>query len=239
MIQIKIQNLADVPEALELVRGEVEKVKKAINEAGARALCEDRRKVAREALDYADGLDAFIGKIDALGKDWEELEESIEAATPEAQEIVRSAGGTGGVVNPSPEEAAEKSDETYDANKAFPFAVGRVVRAVFPLLQNDPRMTEDAVTMLVDKSSSARFKVGGHPVLKLRTGNPDEIKDSFGHYRYYQNLPLSFFGKKYWLASQFQPHGLLPVLEWLESIGMGRDEVLAICEKRFGTPAKN
>ncbi len=117
------------------------------------------------------------------------------------------------------------------AKPAFPYAVGEVVQAVFPVLQTDSRMKECDIAMLVDKASSARFKVGGHPVLKLRTGAPNETRDSMGIHRYYPKLPLTFFGQDYWLASQFQPHGIWPVLEWLESIGMGRDEVLDICRK--------
>ena len=115
----------------------------------------------------------------------------------------------------------------------FPYAVGKVVQAVFPVLQSDRRMTEAHVTMLAAQSSSARFKTGGWAVLKPNTGKADEIKDSNGINRYYNKIPLNFFGRRYWLTSQFQPHGIKPVLEWLAEIGFTNEEILEICNRRW------
>lgn len=100
MVKFQIQNLSEVPEALGLVTEEVKTVKKAINEAGAKAQREDKRQIAREALDYADGLDNFVAKVEELKREWQRLEERIARATPEAREIVRSAGGTRVITNP-------------------------------------------------------------------------------------------------------------------------------------------
>jgi soluble cytochrome b562 len=334
MIQIQIKNLADVPEALALVNEEVGKVKKAINDAGAKAQKEDRRQIAREALDYADGLDAFIKKIEKLGEEWKALEASIEKATPEAREIVRAAGGTRVVVDPvSPKSglrvtfpdgtviAKPKASTTQartierlgpaavaafgfrmngeplltrtkkDLKKypesvetlrggwilsthsntqrkaddlkriadrlgvrlkieivpshpdpggrptplgSFPYKVGQVVKAVFPVLQRDARMKKEYVDDLLDASSSARFKTGGNPVFKERKGIPDETRDAHGHHRYYPQLPLVFHGRRVWLTSQFDPPAITPVLDWLDKLGMSRSEVLAVCEKAYG-----
>lgn len=115
----------------------------------------------------------------------------------------------------------------------FPYAVGKIVQAVFPFLQTDRRMTPDHVAELVAVSSSKRFKTGGHAVLKVNTGNPTEIEDANGIKRYYPKLLLQFFGNNYWLTSQFQPHGLEPVLVWLEEIGLKKDEVVEICNRRW------
>ena len=130
--------------------------------------------------------------------------------------------------------AGEKPAKPVKASKPdFPYAVGKVVQAVFPVLQTDARMKAESVSMLKAEASSARFKTGGWAVLKPNTGNVEEIKDSSGIKRYYGKLPLSFFGRKYWLTSQFQPHGIGPVLAWLEEIGLKKGEVLDICNRRW------
>lgn len=344
MIQIQIKNLADVPEALSLVKGEVDKVKKAINDAAIKALRDDKRTTAREALDYADGLDVFIGKIAALGKEWEKLEKSIAVATPEAREIVRKAGGTRNVVDPigpktnfivrfpdgttisetkaskvfaksverlgagdvaalglrmngeplltkNRKELAKYPDsverlrggwflsthsntqgkvnalgkaaerlgvrlkidvipgtfvssnpkscvsrrKTAPMPAPFPYKVGQVVKAVFPVLQRDLRMKKNHVDDLLDASSSAKFKTG-YPVFKERKGIPDETRDKNGHHRYYPHLPLVFHGRAVWLTSQFEPTSIVPVLEWLKELGMPQTEVQDICSKAYSHP---
>ena len=131
-------------------------------------------------------------------------------------------------------DAGKKSNVSPKTGKPdFQYAVGKVVQAVFPVLQSDPRMTSQCVEQLTGDSSSKLFKTGGHSVLKVNTGNPKEIEDSNGIKRYYPKLPLRFFGKSYWLTSQFQPHGIGPVLAWLAKIGLKKDEVLEICNRRW------
>ena len=132
------------------------------------------------------------------------------------------------------QDVGKKSNVSPKTGKPdFPYAVGKVVQAVFPVLQSDPRMTSQCVEQLTGDSSSKLFKTGGHSVLKVNTGNPKEIEDSNGIKRYYPKLPLRFFGKSYWLTSQFQPHGIGPVLAWLAKIGLRKDEVLEICNRRW------
>jgi len=160
-------------------------------------------------------------RIGAIGKEWQTGGTSTEKTTPEPQKIVQKADGM-------------RSSRPKSAAKKFPYAVGKVVQAVFPALQTDMRMTEAHVATLVAQSSSAHFKTGGWPVLKPNTGKADEIKDTKGVNRYYNKIPLNFFGRKYWLTSQFAPHGIMPMLEWLEGIGLKKDEILAICQGRWG-----
>ena len=123
--------------------------------------------------------------------------------------------------------------QTKTSRPDFPYAVGKIVQAVFPALQADSRMTPDHVVELVAESSSGQFKTGGHSVLKVNSGNPREIEDGKGIKRYYPKLSLQFYGKNYWLTSQFQPHGLEPILSWLKGIGMTRNEVISICDRRW------
>lgn len=132
-------------------------------------------------------------------------------------------------------EAAKKTcSQPKSTTPSFPYAVGKVVQAVFPVLQTDRRMTEAHVSTLLAQSSSAHFKTGGWPVLKPNTGKADEIKDAKGINRYYNKIPLNFFGRNYWLTSQFAPHGIKPMLEWLGGIGLKEAEVIDICKNHWG-----
>ena len=139
-----------------------------------------------------------------------------------------------GAKNTSTSLPSTTSSAVTNNHSSFPYAVGKVVQAVFPVLQTDSRMTPEAVKMLIGQSSSSQFKTGGNPVLKPRTGGDNETRDQYGYHRYYGKLPLRFFGKDYWLTSQFNPPGIGPVLDWLHGLGFTREEVLRICEKRWG-----
>ena len=309
-MKLEVSKLSDVRAALDLVKGEIEKAEMAIRKEGADAMLQGRYSDAQSLIDTADKLNAFAGKIDALGPEWDGIgidrptppppptpsahgvmsvrfpdgtlisekkanqtfAKAIEKIGPEVvaplgisncgeplvtrnkdellkypSSVIPVVGGWFVNTQSSTESKAKTLKAIIKSLKLkkivvkvaseqkplFPYAVGKVVQAVFPVLQNDSRMKPETVAMLLKKESSKRFKVGGHSVLKARTGIPDETKDAAGIHRYYPDLPLRFFGQDYWLASQFQPHGILPVLEWLESIGMGRDEVLAICQKAY------
>ncbi len=220
---------SEVPEALELVIEEVGKESQRIREAGIVALRDGKYKPARKAIDYAEKLQEFVEKVRKLGDEWTGLQYTIDKFTPDVQVLVRPDGNSG-----RDQGGATPLLHANPAEVVFPYAVGKVVQAVFPILQTDMRMTEANVAMLASKSSSARFKTGGCSVLRPNTGSPNEIIDSAGHYRYYGKLSLVFFGRKYWLTSQFQPHGIKPVLDWLAEIGLSNDDVLAICKKRWG-----
>lgn len=149
----------------------------------------------------------------------------------------RSKGGTPKPpIRPAPKPLPSPSPAPVVATPHFPYPVGKVVQAVFPILQTDSRMTKAAVDALPKPKFSARFKTGGNPVLKPRTGKSGETTDAYGRHRYYHKLPLTFHGKPYWLTSQFKPHGIGPVLDWLAALGLDRAEVLSICKKRWEKP---
>lgn len=102
-MNLELSQISEVPQALEILRGEVGRVETAVREEGAKAMtatASGSLKAAEEAIAYAKRLHAFISKIDALGKEWQKIEASIAKATPEAREIVRKAGGTHVVTGP-------------------------------------------------------------------------------------------------------------------------------------------
>ena len=345
---LKINEHADVPEALDLVLDEVDQVEKAIRREGAKAMEEGQYQAAMEAIGYAKKLQEFMLELEQQKARWARLEQEMADATPEARAIVEKAypknraparaktnftvrfpdghvvaerlgtltlartiqeigpervaqlGGTGSLspngeplltrkkaalakyprqvtrlpggwylntqspteskaravreisrrlglglkvkIVPGTYSTAEKpaapkprpAQSTETSRESFPYAVGKVVQAVFPALQRDARMTAGVVEMLADEKSSIRFKTGGNRVLKPRTGAEGETKDTHGHHRYYAKLPLEYFGKPYWLTSQFDPPAIVPVLGLFAEIGVSRDEVLALCNKRWG-----
>lgn len=347
MGSLKINEHADVPEALDLVLDEVDQVEKAIRREGAKAMEEGQYQAAMEAIGYAKKLQGFMIELEQQKARWARLEQEMADATPEARAIVEKAypknraparaktnftvrfrdghvvaerlanltlartiqeigpervaelGGTGSLspngeplltrkkgaltkypgqvtrlpggwylntqsptvskvravqeisrrlglglkvkIVPGTYSKAEKPaapkprpvKSSEASREVFPYAVGKVVQAVFAALQGDSRMTADVIEMLADEKSSIRFKTGGNRVLKARTGAEDETKDTHGHHRYYANLPLEFCGKPYWLTSQFNPPAITPVLAFFEGIGVSRDEVLALCKKRW------
>ena len=350
-MNFELDKLADVPTALDIVKGEVLRAQKAILDEGKKSMDPAHMKAAKEAIAYAERMETFVEKIDALGSDWDKLLDRAEKVSPEAREIVRRAGvedrkspdpktnlevtfpdGTvvheakanltlgkvveiigpgivaaltgsvhfrpngeplvtrnrsdlnkypsnilklkGGwylntqtdtdrkaetvkavakalklklkvkivpgtyLTEPQPTEPAKpetpaKPPITIVEEASFPYKIGKVVQAVFSALQNDSRMTLKIVDALCKQESAVRFKTAGHPVLKLRTGKDDETRDRFGYHRYYPDLPLRFFGKRYWLTSQFYPRSTQPVFDWLKNLGFTRDEVLRICTARW------
>ena len=102
-MNLELSQISEVPQALEILRGEVDRAETAIREEGAKAMtakASGSLKAAEEAIAYAKRLRAFIAKIDTLGKEWQKIEASIAKATPEAREIVRKAGGPRVVTEP-------------------------------------------------------------------------------------------------------------------------------------------
>ena len=102
-MNLELSQISEVPQALEILRAEVERAETAIRQEGAKAMTAKTAgslKAAEEAIAYAKRLRAFIAKIDALGSEWQKIEASIAKATPGAREIVRKAGGTHVVTGP-------------------------------------------------------------------------------------------------------------------------------------------
>ena len=79
---------AEVPEALDLVVEEVGKESQRIRDAGGEALKAGKLKPAKKAIEYAEKFAAFVKKVQALGDEWGLLQQEIEGASPEVQEIV-------------------------------------------------------------------------------------------------------------------------------------------------------
>lgn len=68
----------------ESLQGEVQR----INKEGAQAMTKGDYDTAQSVIDFAKRLTAFRSKVDALGKEWAELEDLRDKATPAVQEIV-------------------------------------------------------------------------------------------------------------------------------------------------------
>lgn len=78
----------DVSAALHLLgeslQGEVQR----INTEGAQAMSKGDYDTAQSVIDFAKRLTAFRSKVDALGKEWAELEDLRDKASAEVQQIV-------------------------------------------------------------------------------------------------------------------------------------------------------
>lgn len=102
-MNLELLQTSEVPQALELLRDEVDRAETAIRNEGAKAMtakASGSLKAAKEAIAYAKLLRAFIAKIEALGNEWQKIEASIAKASTEAREIGRRAGGTHVVTGP-------------------------------------------------------------------------------------------------------------------------------------------
>ena len=66
MSTLRISKHSDVPAALDLVREEVDKEARRINQAGGAAQAAGNLKPAKEAIAYAEKLSDFVKKIQSL-----------------------------------------------------------------------------------------------------------------------------------------------------------------------------
>lgn len=227
-MNLELSKLTDVPTVLALLKQEVKQAEKAILSEGQKNMIPKLKHVVKEAIEIAENLDAFANEINQLKNRWDVLAVKLGKASDAALSIVRRAGV---------EVPTHKPEPLPNPKRPFPYADGKVAQAVFPVLQRDSRMTEKVVKALLRQESAAWFGTGGCPVLIPRTENPDETRDEHGHARYYENLPLSFFGNHYWLTSQFnRKGGLHCVPKWLQRLGFSLEEILAICQRRWGKP---
>lgn len=115
-----------------------------------------------------------------------------------------------------------------------PYKVSEVVCALFPVVFDRKLIKKSEVDFLLSKESSAKFRTGGWPVLKLNRGRKsDRIgKGPNGreYTRYYgeDRVSLKFHGKKYLLTSQFGPTALSRVVEWLSEKGISKKQICSL-----------
>ena len=81
-------NNNDVGEALALLSETLTEEENRIRDEGAQAMKAGAYDTATDVIDFAKKLLAFQGKVDALALEWEGLENTRDAATPEVQKIV-------------------------------------------------------------------------------------------------------------------------------------------------------
>lgn len=78
----------DVSAALHLLAESLQGEVQRINSEGAQAMTGGDYDTAQSVIDFAKRLTAFRAKVDALGKEWEELEDLRDKASPAVQQIV-------------------------------------------------------------------------------------------------------------------------------------------------------
>ena len=78
----------DVPTALQLLQDALGEEEARIREEGSNAMKDGDYDTATAVIDFAKRLLAFQHKVGAMSKEWSELEELREKATPAVQEII-------------------------------------------------------------------------------------------------------------------------------------------------------
>lgn len=78
----------DVSDALRLLAESLSGEVQRINAEGAQAMHAGDYDTAQAVIDFAKRLTAFRGKVDALGTEWQELEDLRDKASVEVQQIV-------------------------------------------------------------------------------------------------------------------------------------------------------
>ena len=81
-------NNNDVSAALHLLGESIQDEVQRINAEGAQAMHKGDYDTAQSVIDFAKRLTAFRSKVDALGKEWDALEDLRDLATPAVQQIV-------------------------------------------------------------------------------------------------------------------------------------------------------
>ena len=114
--------------------------------------------------------------------------------------------------------------------EVFPFRIGQVAQAVFPVLFAEKRVTDEDIAYLVSDLARKCFKTSGFQVLREVTVDveTDAIDDN-GIKRFYTKFTLSYGGKKYLLTSQWYKAGLANLLQWIGGHGIDEPRVKRIC----------
>ena len=117
------------------------------------------------------------------------------------------------------------------------FKISRVVQEYFPRLFAEADVTDQDVAYLLSAKCQRDFGVRGYRVLMETDGKSDDYKIN-GYNRYYSDIILTHFRRKYRLTSQFITSLCEPVLKWLEAKGFDREEMIRIgCGPEDKTPS--
>lgn len=120
----------------------------------------------------------------------------------------------------------------------IPYKVSEVVRACIPEVFKRHKVGREEFDYLLSKKSSRQFKTGGWPVLKKNRGRDNDrystLSSGRKSARYYaaEDVEIRFRGERCYLTSQFAPHALASVVEWLGSKGISKKEVSKIVKSR-------
>ncbi len=152
-MKTELNKLSDVPTALDLVKGEVLRAQKAILDEAKKWMDPAHMEDAKQAITYAQRLEAFVEKVDTLGLEWESLSDKAEQASPETKEIVRRAG-VDARKSPDPKTNLEVTfpDGTVVHEAKANLTMGKVVELIGP----------DKVAAL---TGSVHFRPNGEPLV--------------------------------------------------------------------------
>lgn len=137
---------------------------------------------------------------------------------------------------PTPVSAPKPSRKTNVPNdgrivEGVPFKVSQVVKVCFPLVFQKKLVTADEVAYLQSKESSRQFRTGGNPVILINRGVDSDRVQAYktgktkSHYYPQSKVDLHLSNSRYYLSSEFAPGALTPVVAWLESKGLSRNEI--------------
>ena len=118
--------------------------------------------------------------------------------------------------------------------KGFPFKVGQVMSIAFRSAL-EAGLLKDEIRFLKSKSASALFKTGKYRIILQGEMPPKEPARP----RRYSIKPAFWDGKQYWITTQIWEKGLEPLLSFLETHGMSREEIIALCQKESSAQQRN
>ena len=108
--------------------------------------------------------------------------------------------------------------------------IGKIARAVFPVLFAESRVSDADVEFLQSDAARKHFKNQGNQVLKETTGNIDaDSKDVLGRKRFYSDPVLRHGGKRYLLTSQWFREGKENLVAWFGERGINAERIMELC----------
>jgi len=116
----------------------------------------------------------------------------------------------------------------------IPYRVGEIARAVFLVLARRKLIGSTELAYLLSSTAAKDLGTHGFQVLRMYEAEvPEQGLDQNGVRRYYANYSLQIFGKDYLLCSQFKPSKKARLIDWIESLGVKRSEILSVCKSAY------
>lgn len=111
---------------------------------------------------------------------------------------------------------------------------GQIAKVVFRELASRQLIGRQELAYLQSPNATADFGTHGFPVLREYVEDaPGLALDKNGARRYYSSYTLKIGRKDYMLCSQFKPEKKEHLLEWAQSLGLNRSEILELCDSQI------